>query len=73
MMGDLHLYFVVFAWQNDSFGRDWHAAAGYIFASNQDRIESLLTEKYDKVSIKSIRPVDIPEGTVLYGSRRHSL
>lgn len=72
-MDNLNLYFIAFAWQDDAVSRDWHAAAGYIFAKDAVLVEDLLTEKYGKVSVKSIQPIDIQEGTVLYGSRWHQI
>ena len=56
-MDGLNLYFIAFAWQDYAISRDWHAAAGYIFAKDAVLVEDLLTKK----------------GTVLYGSRWRTL
>ena len=70
-MNDLKLFFVVFSYHPDG-SRDWHGAAGYIFASDSYRAAEHLAKHYNSVSIKSIQEVEVKEGTVLYGERWRS-
>ena len=65
-MGDLKLYFVMFA-TKDSDAKEWIAHYCYIFARDELTIFNLLNEKYDSVHVRSVQQVNIEEGTILYG------
>ena len=61
---NLNLYFVVFAIH---VAREWRAYSGYMFAKSETDIPELLNKKYGEVSIKTIQPIEIKEGKILYG------
>lgn len=62
----LKLYFVLFSVHKR---KEWSAHAGYIFGYDEDSLTGLLEKKYGDVIIRSVKEVDIKEGTVLYGER----
>lgn len=66
MKDDLKPYFVTFSVRGE---KEWSVYSGYIFVKEQTSIHDLLTEKYGQVSIRSMIPVKVKEGLILYGER----
>lgn len=67
----LKLYFAMFAILKD---HEYHASAGYIFATTKELATGMLRARYGaETVVRSLQEMPYEEGTVLYGERWHKV
>lgn len=69
-MNDLKVFFVVFAIHKE---KEWAAHAGYVFANDEGNLQRLLNDAYGEVFLRYVEPIDVKEGTILYGKQWNKL